>query len=304
MQDINSDVTDYVGNLVELRDVTKSYRGVHAIQHINFDLRPGEVHALVGENGAGKSTLCKILAGAVQPTSGELRIMGDVVDLKRPVDALGHGIAMVYQETSLVPTMTAAQNIELGHEALFTRYRTLNIAAQQLLQSMNFHVDPSAYVSTLGAAKKQMVEIARALRSKAKVVIFDEPTASLTPEESLHLFDVIDGLRSAGIGVIYVSHALEESMQISDRVTVLRDGEHVVTVDTSEVSKDDIVRHMVGRSVGTSARTFRPPAAMSGREPVLEVENLILGNIVKNMSFSAYAGEVLGIAGLIRKRAN
>jgi simple sugar transport system ATP-binding protein len=286
--------------LVDMHKITKTYRGVHAIRDVDFTLRAGEVHALVGENGAGKSTLCKILAGAVQPSSGRLRIAGADVSFRRPYDALVNGIAMVYQETSLVPTMTAAQNIELGHEKLFTRFRSLNIAAQQLLQSMNFHVDPAAYVSTLGAAKKQMVEIARALRSNARIVIFDEPTASLTPEETLHLFNVINDLRTAGMGVIYVSHALEESLQIADRVTVLRDGEHVASLDAKRTTRDEIVRHMVGRAL---TGTARPPAGTGrsdGRKRrVLEVENLILGNVVKNMSFSAYAGEVLGIAGLI-----
>jgi ABC-type sugar transport system ATPase subunit len=284
--------------LIEMRGVTKSYRGVHAIQDIDFSLSAGEVHALVGENGAGKSTLCKILAGAVQPSSGELLIEEEPTQLRRPFDALEHGIAMVYQETSLVPTMTAAQNIELGHEPLLTRFRTLNISAQQLLQSLNFQVDPSSYVSALGAAQKQMVEIARALRSKAKIVIFDEPTASLTPEESLHLFDVIRDLRSAGIGIIYVSHNLEESLELSDRITVLRDGKRVVTADTSTLDKETLVHHMVGRAIEAKPRE-RAARKASRDKPVLEVENLILGNVVKNMSFSAYAGEVLGIAGLI-----
>jgi ABC-type sugar transport system ATPase subunit len=285
--------------LVEMAKVTKTYRGVHAIRDVGFDLRAGEVHALVGENGAGKSTLCKVLAGAVQHSAGELRIAGEPVQFRRPHDALDHGIAMVYQETSLVPTMTAAQNIELGHEKLLTRFRSLNIGAQQLLQSMNFHVDPTAYVSTLGAAKKQMVEIARALRSNARIVIFDEPTASLTPEETLHLFNVIDELRAAGLGIIYVSHALEESLKIADRVTVLRDGERVACLDAKRTDRDEIVRHMVGRSLGTAARPEPRRAPGTRRRRVLEVENLILGNVVKNMSFSAYAGEVLGIAGLI-----
>lgn len=205
---------------------------------------------------------------------------------------------MVYQETSLVPTMTAAQNIELGHEPLLTRFRTLNISAQQLLQSMNFHVDPSAYISALDAAQKQMVEIARALRSRAKVVIFDEPTASLTPEESLHLFDVIRDLRASGIGIIYVSHNLEESLELADRVTVLRDGEHVLTANARELDKPQLVKHMVGRDVSDAAPR-REDCDRSTDKPVLEVENLILGNVVKNMSFSAYPGEVLAIAGLI-----
>lgn len=295
LADVEEDV-----RLVEMSMVTKTYRGVHAIRDIDFDLFSGEVHALVGENGAGKSTLCKILAGAVAHSSGSMRIGGEQVAFRRPHDALEHGIAMVYQETSLVPTMTAAQNIELGREKLLTRFRSLNISAQQLLQSMNFHVDPAAYVSTLGAAKKQMVEIARALRSRARIIIFDEPTATLTPEETLHLFDVINELRTVGLGIIYVSHALEESLQIADRVTVLRDGERVATVDAKETSRDEIVRHMVGRAL---TGTTRPAVAESGepvrRRKVLEVENLILGNVVRNMSFSAYAGEVLGIAGLI-----
>ncbi|HEY0451186.1 sugar ABC transporter ATP-binding protein [Actinophytocola sp.] len=297
-----ADLADVEENvrLVEMTKVTKTYRGVYAIRDIDFDVSSGEVHALVGENGAGKSTLCKILAGAVQHSSGSMQIGGEPVTFRRPHDALEHGIAMVYQETSLVPTMTAAQNIELGHEKLLTRFRSLNISAQQLLQSMNFHVDPAAYVSTLGAAKKQMVEIARALRSSARIIIFDEPTATLTPEETLHLFDVIGELRAAGLGIIYVSHALEESLQIADRVTVLRDGERVATVDAKTTTRDEIVRHMVGRALTGTQRTAPAPSAEPvRRRKVLEVENLILGNVVRNMSFSAYAGEVLGIAGLI-----
>ncbi|PXY27865.1 ABC transporter ATP-binding protein [Prauserella muralis] len=286
--------------LVELSQVTKTYRGVHAIRDVDFGLRAGEVHALVGENGAGKSTLCKILAGAVRHSSGEMRVGGQTVAFRRPHEALEHGIAMVYQETSLVPTMTAAQNIELGHEKLLTRFRSLNINAQQLLQSMNFQVEPAAYVSTLGAAKKQMVEIARALRSQAQTIIFDEPTAALTPEETLHLFDVISDLRAAGIGIIYVSHAIEESLQIADRVTVLRDGERVATLQAKSTTRDEIVRYMVGRALtGSRAQTRPVTAEPARRRKVLEVENLILGDIVRNMSFSAYAGEVLGIAGLI-----
>jgi simple sugar transport system ATP-binding protein len=288
------------GLLVEMAKVTKTYRGVHAIRDIDFDLRAGEVHALVGENGAGKSTLCKVLAGAVQHSSGELRIGGKPVAFRRPYDALEHGIAMVYQETSLVPTMTAAQNIELGHEKLLTRFRSLNIGAQQLLQSMNFHVDPTAYVSNLGAAKKQMVEIARALRSNARIVIFDEPTATLTPEETLHLFTVIEELRAAGLGIIYVSHALEESLRIADRVTVLRDGERAACLDAKKTSREEIVKYMVGRALtGTTRAATEDRPTDVRRRRVLEVENLILGTVVKNMSFSAYAGEVLGIAGLI-----
>src|ERR1700740_336938 len=161
---------------------SKIYGGVHAIENVNFDLYAGEVHALVGENGAGKSTLCKAISGAIKLTTGDYYIDKKPVNFERPRDALAAGICMVYQETSLVPTMTAAQNIELGNEKLITSFKKLNIQAQQLLQSLNFHIDPATPIGLLGTAKRQMVEIARAIYNKARIIIFDEPTASLTPE--------------------------------------------------------------------------------------------------------------------------
>ena len=182
--------------VLKLSGISKSYKGVHAVRDIDFDVRAGEVHALVGENGAGKSTLCKIIAGAITPDAGEMWVGGEPAAFKHPGDAIARGIAMVYQETSLVPSMTVAQNLDLGHEPLVTRYRTMNIGAQQLLQSMSFNVDPAAYVSTLGSAKRQMVEIARAIRMNARIVIFDEPTASLTPEDTMHLFLTIERMKA------------------------------------------------------------------------------------------------------------
>jgi ABC-type sugar transport system ATPase subunit len=276
----------------------KIYGGVHAIEGINFDLYAGEVHALVGENGAGKSTLCKAIAGAIQLTSGDIHVDGSRANFQQPRDALASGICMVYQETSLVPTMTAAQNIELGNEKLLTRFRTLNIQAQQLLQSLNFHVDPATPVALLGTAKKQMVEIARAIYNKARIIIFDEPTASLTPEEIVHFFHLVRDLRARGVAIIYISHALEESLQIADRITVLRDGRLVITAPAKSLDRDALVQHMVGRQV---AQTIYQRAKPSGqrREKVLTVENVTMGMVVKNMSFSVYAGEVVGIAGLI-----
>src|SRR6266702_1520889 len=284
---------------------SKIYGGVHAIEAVNFDLFPGEVHALVGENGAGKSTLCKAIAGAIQLSSGEIYVDGKPVNFDQPRDALAAGIAMVYQETSLVPTMTAAQNIELGNEKLLTRFRTLNIQAQQLLQSLNFHIDPATPVSLLGTAKRQMVEIARAVYNKARIIIFDEPTASLTPEEIIHFFNLVRDLRRRGVAIIYISHALEESLQISDRITVLRDGKLVVTAKTADMTREKLVRHMVGRDITQThyARAARAARGGSSRTPrgekVLTVENVTMGMVVKNMSFSVYAGEVVGIAGLI-----
>jgi ABC-type sugar transport system ATPase subunit len=280
---------------------SKIYGGVHAIEGVDFDLYPGEVHALVGENGAGKSTLCKAIAGAIRLTSGTYCVDGKPVDFQSPRDALAAGICMVYQETSLVPTMTAAQNIELGNEKMFTRFRTLNIQAQQLLQSLNFHVDPATPVGLLGTAKRQMVEIARAVYNRARIIIFDEPTASLTPEEIIHFFNLVRELRARGVAVIYISHALEESLKISDRISVLRDGKLVITAKTADMSREKLVHSMVGRDI---AQTYygRARSAMErhhGTEKVLTVENVTMGAVVKNMSFSVYAGEVVGIAGLI-----
>lgn len=285
--------------VLEVRNGSKVYGGVHAIEDVSFDLYPGEVHALVGENGAGKSTLCKAIAGAIQLSSGDILIDGGPVKFSRPGDALEAGVSMVYQETSLVPTMTVAQNLELGNEPLLTRFRSLNIQAQQLLQSLNFHVEPTAYVATLGAARRQMVEIARAVKHQARVIIFDEPTATLTPEEIMHFFHLVEDLRARGVAIIYISHALEEALKISDRITVLRDGRHVITAPTRELTRADIVRHMVGREV-SQERPQRPPAAARAlREKVLTVENVTMGTAVKNMSFTLYAGEVVGMAGLI-----
>ncbi|WP_420970514.1 sugar ABC transporter ATP-binding protein [Bradyrhizobium sp. B120] len=284
--------------VLQISNGSKIYGGVHAIEGVNFDLYPGEVHALVGENGAGKSTLCKAIAGAINLTSGDYLLDGKPANFEQPRDALDAGICMVYQETSLVPTMTAAQNIELGNEKLLTRFRTLNIQAQQLLQSLNFHVDPATPVALLGTAKKQMVEIARAIYNKARIIIFDEPTASLTPEEIVHFFHLVRDLRARGVSIIYISHALEESLQIADRITVLRDGKLVITAPAKQLTRDALVQHMVGREVAQAVYGGREKTHQR-REKVLTVENVTMGMAVKNMSFSVYAGEVVGIAGLI-----
>jgi ABC-type sugar transport system ATPase subunit len=284
--------------LISLVGATKRYHGVAAIEGVDLTLERGEIHALVGENGAGKSTLCKVLSGVVQLDEGQLSINGAPVTFKSPRDALQAGIAMVYQETSLVPTMTVGQNIELGHESAFNRLSRVNIGAQQLLRKMNFHVDPTVLVSSLGAAKKQMVEIGRALRADARVVVFDEPTATLTPEERLNLFYVMSDLRDAGVGIIFVTHALEEALSVSDRISVLRDGLLQTTRQSAELSRDEIVRQMVGRSIELPVNV----SSVRSREihdKVLRVENLTMGTTVKSMTFSAYRGEILGLAGLI-----
>ena len=290
---------------------SKVYGGIHAIDRVDFDLRPGEIHAILGENGAGKSTLCKAISGAIELSSGDYFLDARKVSFKSPAEALRSGVAMVYQETSLVPSMTVAQNLELGMEKFFTVYRKINIAAQQSQQALNFNVDPLALVETLGTAKRQMVEIARAVRHSASVIIFDEPTASLTPEEMQHLFHLLDRLRSQGVGIIFISHALEEALKIADRITVLRDGKHVHTGPARELDRASIVRMMVGRDLSSShyaaveleapTEAAAPPLRHEPRERqrVLSVENVTMGSIVKNMSFSVYEGEIVGIAGLV-----
>jgi len=191
--------------LVDMQKITKSYRGVPAVREVDFDLRKGEIHALLGENGAGKSTLTKVMAGVVATSSGRMLYRGREVSYASPFEALRDGIAMVFQETSLVPSMTVAQNLYLGDEKFLNRLRGVYIAAQQFLQSLNFSVDPTALVATLGAAKRQMVEIARAVHHKAEVIIFDEPTASLTPEEKRHFFTLMRRLKARGVSIVFIA---------------------------------------------------------------------------------------------------
>ena len=286
--------------IIEMRAATKEYRGVAAIRNVDFTLRRGEIHALLGENGAGKSTLTKILAGVTRRTRGDVLFEGRPVDFATPSEALAAGIAMVFQENSLVPSMTVAQNIFLGDETFFNRLRGRYIAAQQLLGSLNFLVDPGAAVATLGAAKKQMVEIARAVRQNAKVIIFDEPTASLTPEEAAHFFALTRRLKERGVSIIFIGHALEESLQIADRITVLRDGEHVLTDEAGNLDREMIIQAMVGRRLSDEIYSTR--AARGARQPgrkVLSIQDLSMGNMVRNNSFTVYAGQITGIFGLI-----
>jgi simple sugar transport system ATP-binding protein len=285
--------------VIEMKNVSKSYHGVPAVSGVSFTLEKGEVHALLGENGAGKSTLTKIMAGVTQLSSGEMQVDGKATTFHTPAEALQNGVAMVFQETSLVPSMTVAQNLFLGDEAVFNRLRGLYIAAQQFLQSLNFNVDPWATVATLGAAKKQMVEIARAVRQRARVIIFDEPTATLTPEEKQHFFSLVKRLQARGVSVIFISHALEEALDISDRITILRDGELVVTAPTPTFTRESIIRAMVGRSLSDGLYSGQTRQARPPREKVLSVQNLSMGAMVRNNSFSIYAGQITGMFGLI-----
>ena len=285
--------------ILELRNATKKYAGVPAIENIDFTLEIGEIHAIVGENGAGKSTLTKVMAGVVTLNSGMMLLNGEEISPQSPVEARDLGIAMVFQENSLVPTMTAAQNLFLGQEKWFNRNRRINIEAQQFFQSLQFDVEPVTVTSLLGAAKKQMVEIARAVKNNAKVIIFDEPTASLTPEEKLHFFTLVSHLKERGVSIIFISHALEEALQISDRITVLRDGKHVVTDLTSNFDRARIVKAMVGRDLSLTIYGQRKASARPTGKRVLDIRNVRMGGQVRSCSLSVFAGQVTGIFGLV-----
>ncbi|MGO9007055.1 MAG: sugar ABC transporter ATP-binding protein [Beijerinckiaceae bacterium] len=287
--------------LLSVERVTKSYQGLNAVENVDFDVRSGEIHCLVGENGAGKSTLCKMIAGVVAPTSGKIAFAGREVAFGSPSDALRRGITMVYQETSLVPTMTVAQNLYLGQEPLLTLMRPIFLKAQEILQSVGFHIDPRSVVSRLSAAQKQMVEIARAVLHRSRLIIFDEPTATLTPEEKQHFFSLIERLKRQNVAVIFISHAIEECLQCGDRITVLRDGKRVATTAVSETSREAVVRNMVGRELAQTlhGQPHQRRRSAGVRERVLSVQNVIMGDVVKNTSFSVFAGEVTCLAGLV-----
>ncbi len=286
--------------LIRMERISKAYRGVPAVREVDFDLRPGEIHALLGENGAGKSTLTKMMAGVVAPSGGRILLEGAEVRFATPSAALAAGIAMVFQETSLIPSMTVAQNLYLGSERFLNRLRGTYISAQQFLQSLNFPVDPAAMVDTLGAAKRQMVEIARAVHHNARVIIFDEPTASLTPEEKRHFFALLARLKTRGVAIVFISHALEEALQISDRITILRDGERVAQGDTADFDREKIIAAMVGRTLSGALYRKRSPDSLRkpGRK-VLSVQDISQGRMVRNTSFSVFEGQITGVFGLI-----
>lgn len=285
---------------LDVRGLSKSYRGATAVEDVSFSLAPGEILAVLGENGAGKSTLTKMIAGVVPPSHGEIIIDGETLTFDGPADALRAGIVMVFQETSLVPSMTAAQNLFLGDERIFNRLRSLYVEAQQLLQSLNFNVDPAASVASLGAAQRQMVEIARAVRKNARLIIFDEPTATLTPEEKDAFYALIKRLAARGVATILISHALEESLTHADRIMVLRDGRHVVTDVAQAFNRDRIITTMIGRDLRADGgpaeqeRTARPYGPL-----LLSVQDLSAGRMVRNTSFSVYGGQVTGFFGLV-----
>lgn len=287
--------------LVTIRDLDKSFPGVKALRKARFELLPGEVHALMGENGAGKSTLMKVLAGIYQKDAGEILIDGKAVDIASPRAAQDLGISIIHQELNLMNELTAAQNIFIGREpkramGFLLDEGALNRAAAEIFSRMNLALDPRAEVGDLTVAMQQMVEIAKALSFRSRVLIMDEPTAALNKAEIAELFGIIRQLKSEGVGIVYISHKMDELKEISDRVTVMRDGEYVGTVPTESTSVDTIISMMVGRSL-TETKTDVPD--LSSHDVVLEVRNLRRSNAIQDVSFKLLKGEILGFAGLM-----
>jgi rhamnose transport system ATP-binding protein len=285
---------------LELSGITKAFAGVRALRGVSFDLRAGEVHALVGENGAGKSTLIKVITGAHQPDDGEIVVQGQPVETLDPVRARGLGIAAIYQQPALFPDLTVAENIAIGLEpggALrFVRWRTRRDRARALLAKIGAAIDPETTVAALSMPEQQLVEIARSLGADARIMIMDEPTASLSDKEVDRLFRVIAELKSHSVGIIYISHRLEELPQIADRVTALRDGALVGTRPMAEVSRGDLIRMMVGRELSA----VFPKKAVTPGEVVLAVDDLGSTEAgVRGVSLRVRAGEILGLAGLV-----
>ena len=286
--------------LLRATDISKSFAGVRALKGVSFDLRAGEVHALVGENGAGKSTLIKVITGAHAPDSGELEIAGERVHHHDPVAARARGIAAIYQQPALFPELTVAENIALGLEERGAwkrvRWDERRKRARTLLERIGARIDPDTEARRLAMPEQQLVEIARALGADARILIMDEPTASLTEQEVGHLMRVIRELRADGVGIIYISHRLEELAGIADRVSVLRDGHSVGTRPMAEVDRSELIRLMVGRELSA----VFPKVAVEPGAVVLETRGLgCRESGVRDVSLTVRAGEILGLAGLI-----
>lgn len=286
-----------MGSLVELQGIHKQYPGVYALKGVDFDLRPGEVHALVGENGAGKSTLIRILAGATAFDQGEYRLEGAPAAITSPQDAIRRGISVVYQELELVSGLSVAENIYFGRlpsrrgRVLWSQlYRD----SAAVLAQVGLEVDPRTWVENLGIAAQQLVEIARALSCKARVLIMDEPTSALTPAEIDRLFGLVRRLRQQGTAILYVSHKLEEIFALADRITVLRDGARVCTAAAAELDEARLISLMVGRPLGE----LFPRPQRTGGAPVLEVQGLSTAR-VHDISFAVGEGEIVGFSGLM-----
>ncbi|ANP87659.1 sugar ABC transporter ATP-binding protein [Rhizobium leguminosarum] len=285
--------------LLSAEGVRKEFPGVVALDDVQFRLKRASVHALMGENGAGKSTLMKILAGIYTPDKGDIRLKGIEIQLKSPLDALENGIAMIHQELNLMPFMTVAENIWIRREPKnrlgFIDHGVMHRMTEELFTRLNIGIDPDIEVRHLSVANRQMVEIAKAVSYNSDVLIMDEPTSALTEREVEHLFRIIRDLKAQGIGIVYITHKMNELFEIADEFSVFRDGRYIGTHASTDVTRDDIIRMMVGREI---TQMF-PKEEVPIGEVVLSVKDLCLKGVFNNVSFEVRAGEILGVAGLV-----
>jgi ABC-type sugar transport system ATPase subunit len=284
-----------------LSSIKKTFPGVIALDDVHFELEAGEIHAICGENGAGKSTLMKVVTGVYSPDSGRISIFGNEVHFANPLEAFAKGIAIIYQETSLFEEMTVLENLFLGRELIkkigpltVLDYKAMTVRMESIFKSLHISISVDEKIKNLGMAQKQMVEIAKALTFQSRILILDEPTASLTQEEVDALFSIIRNLKESGVSVVYISHRLEEIFTLCDRVTVIRDGRYISTREVSKTNKDELVSDMVGRSMDS----YYPKTAVTIGEELLSVKGLGDGDLLHDINFRVRRGEILGFSGL------
>ena len=286
--------------ILELKNITKIFPGTIALDKVNFDLRKGEIHALIGENGAGKSTLIKIISGILLPNSGEIYLDGKLVNISNPLIAQHYGIAAIQQEPTIFPDLNVAENVFMGHMEYdrFTKrlkWKKMYEATEKLLKALEVKLNPREKVKNLSIANQQLVEIVKALSLNSRILIMDEPTSALTLHEVDELFGIIKQLQNSGTSIIYISHRIEETFEIADRVTVLRDGHYIGTRNVSETNVDELIRMMIGRTLSN----IFPKTNIEKGETVLKVESLTKEDQFNNISFELHKGEILGFAGLV-----
>jgi ribose transport system ATP-binding protein len=290
------------GTAVELKGIVKSFGGNAVLHGVDFELRKGEVHALMGGNGAGKSTLMKILEGVHAPDAGEVKVNGELVEIRSPQEAQENGIAMIFQEFSLIPTLSVAQNIFLNSEPRgkggLLDDRESRRRTRELFAEMGEDINPGVIVGNLSTGYWQLTEIAKALSREAQILIMDEPTSSLTKTESEALFVLIEKLKASGISIVYISHRMEEVFQIADRVTVLRNGRNVITDDVANLTLEEVIDHIVGEKM-EAAFEWHEREVDRTQAPLLEVKDLSAAGCFRDVSFRLYPGEILGLAGLM-----
>ena len=298
-QEVRVTMENRIGEyIIEMQGITKQFPGVKALDNVSFRLRSGEVMALLGENGAGKSTLMKVLSGVHNKDSGRMKVFGQEIDNMNPKRAQELGVAIIHQELNMCQHLTVAENMFLGREkvnGVVLSQKEMNREAAKVLDNLGIDLDPTTLVGNLQVSKQQMVEIAKALSTNARVLIMDEPTSALTSKEIEELFRIIHQLKAEGRGIVYISHRLEELQHIVDTVTIMRDGQFILESPFKDISMNDIIANMVGREI----KEKFPRVECKKGKPVLEVKNLNAGRMVRDVSFTSYEGEILGFAGLM-----